>query len=481
MKILFVYPNIFTPFAFSPAIQILSAVVKQAGHQSELLHLNNQFGVADDDDLIVGRVKAAAPDLIAFSATSFEYERSNEIAGMLKRRLENPPPIILGGVHATIKSSDFFASDFDAFCVGEGENLILEIAAAETIPSGLLCGSIIEDLDALPMRDWNLIDTEKVLQFKDGWLNLGISRGCPFNCTFCAAPLLRKINGRRRPRKMSVNGVINELIYLVKNFSVKVFNFDDDLFTTSKKWGLEFSAAYKSEIWDRFKIPYAIESRVDTVDDNLLKALKESGCIEIQFGIETGSPKLLEFVKKQVSLDQIHDAFNLCDGRGINTYAYIIVGIPGETGETMSQTFKLMADIKPRLIRPTFICPVYGTELYDYCETNDLFLKKVVTAWNYRYPLRIEGMSENELLKYWYLFPWFINAEMGLKGYRKAISSFDAADFREENDSVLFDEIFKADVLLSKSCDSKPHYHYHRENQAGEELNMRFNRYELVT
>ncbi len=455
--------------------------MKNNGQQTELLHLNNQHGIPDKDEVIVEQVRKINPDLIAFTSTSFEYQRSNAIAGLLKRELVNPPPIIIGGVHASIRPSDYYQSNFDAFCIGEGEKLLLSIASGEIKPQGLLYGETIESLDSLPQRDWRIVDTEKILAFKKGWLNLGISRGCPFSCTFCAAPLLRKINKRRRPRRMSISSIMTELNYLAENYPVKVFNFDDDLFTSSRSWGLEFSQAYKEKIWQKYRIPYAIESRVDTVTGELLLALKESGCQEIQFGVETGSPELLKFVKKHITIEQIQQAFFLSDQFDINTYAYIILGIPGESSQTIKQTFKLLAKTKPRLVRPTFLCPVYGTELYEFCQQHNLLKEEGVAAWNFQYPLKIKTMTEEELMKYWYLFPWYVNAEMGIDVYRKAVEKFDLDTFRNINSNFSqVQDILDLDKELDSWCSSLKHYRYQPEVSDEKELNLRFNRFELV-
>jgi len=157
MKIQFIYPNMYSPIAHSPALQTISAVLKEKGNQVTALHINNNHATPDNNEAILNEVNKFNPDIIGFTCTSFEYGRSDEIAGYLKSKGINVP-IILGGVHSTIAPQDFTGSNFDAFVVGDGEITFSEIADGKVEPKGIIQGKPVDDINQLPMTDWELLD-----------------------------------------------------------------------------------------------------------------------------------------------------------------------------------------------------------------------------------------------------------------------------------------------------------------------------------
>jgi len=481
MKILFIYPNMYSPIAHSPALQIISAVLKSEGHEVNVIHINNTHGIPDNTEIILKKVKEFNPNIIGFTSTSFEFTRSNEIAGYLKNNGVSVP-IILGGVHATIASNEFKESNFDAFVIGDGEIAFSEIAKGNLKPEGIIHGKPIDDISQLPMADWNLLDMETILSTKNGWLNMPLSRGCPFKCTFCGVPRIHEAKNYYKVRKKTADKIIDELIYLVKKFKITTFNFDDDLFTLNTEWLMDFTSKYKKYIFDIYKIPFVIESRLDTLSDTTAKALAESGCMEIQFGLETGSQKLLDFVKKQLNYDKIIKGFNLCKKHKVNSYAYLILGIPGENETTLNETTTLLAKVRPNLIRPTFLIPVKGTDLYDYCEENKLFNGKEANVWNYEPVLKLPTISDDLLMKYWMLFPWYINIKMGLSDYEKEIDKYKDFTFNDFCNASAFNAILDKDRELTEKYSNKKeeHYKYHQEKRIKDKRNIRFNRFQLV-
>jgi radical SAM superfamily enzyme YgiQ (UPF0313 family) len=408
MKINLVYPNIYTPLSFSPALQILSAVLKEAGHTVTLTHIN-KYIVPNKDKDIIDDILHNQPDLIAFTSTSFEYDRVNELAGIIKNHIK--VPIILGGVHATISTEDFINSNFDAFVVGEGEKIIVDISNGKVEPKGVLYGETTYDLNSLPYFDWDLFDTKKILETKNGWLDINLSRGCPFKCSFCCNPILNKIKKISHTRRRSVVNSINEIKYVMSRFCVSVISFLDDEFIANRRWLYSFLKQFKKEIGLKFKI----EARVDTFDEDKAKLLKNSGCMEIQFGVESGSDKIRKFINKGVTKDKIRESFNLCKKYKINTYAYIMIGFPIETKEDLDETIVFLSQIKPNIIRPTFLCPVKGTEIYNYCLKNNL-LKMSVNVWNYESPLKLD-IEEDVIMDYWHNLPDKINKYMNKGQY----------------------------------------------------------------
>jgi radical SAM superfamily enzyme YgiQ (UPF0313 family) len=217
--------------------------------------------------------------------------------------------------------------------------------------------------------------------------------------------------------------------------------------------------------------------------DVTAKALADSGCREIQFGLETGSQNLLDFVKKQLNYEKIIKGFALCKKYGINSYAYIIFGIPGENESTLNETISLIAKVQPNLIRPTFLIPVKGTDLYDYCQKNGLFNGKEANVWNFEPVLNLPTISNNVLMKYWMLFPWFVNAKMGISGYEEEIRKYDKYGYDDLCSPETFNSILDRDAeLTAKLASSKTeHYRYHQEKRIKDKRNISFHRFELAS
>jgi len=296
------------------------------------------------------------------------------------------------------------------------------------------------------------------------------------NCAFCANALLRKIKGEPYVRKRNVDKCITELKHVVPKYNVKVVNFADDEFTLKHDWVYEFLEKYKKQILDKYGCKFVIESRVDTITEPIAKALKESGCREIQFGVESGSERILDFLNKNINHKKIKNAFRICDKYHINTYVYMMLGIPTETVDDLNDTMKLLADIKPRLIRPTFLCPVKGTAIYDYCVKHKL-MSKDVAVWNFESPLKLKAISNELLMKYWFLYPWIVNMYMGYDDYSMKVYRYMKKDFNAD----VFDSLLDEDKDIDKEYRYKklPHYVYKTERKKGDRK-FRFNRLELI-
>lgn len=482
-KVTFIFYNNLTAYSWSPAIQALSAYIKRHSDcETELIHINDRYGVSSDAGVIVERLRLSMPDLIAFTSTSFGYNQVNELAGRIKKEF---PEIlfILGGVHATLKPEDLISSNFDAYCIGEGEKPLLNLI--NRIQKGLnytgtpsfqfkFKGAIVKNpiepyeknLDNLPSYDWDIFNSHKLLELRKGWISLSFSRGCPFNCNFCINHRMKYILGAKGyVRQKSVKRSIEELLGLIDKFpSIKVFNFEDDILIFNKSWTDEFIREYKKNIYEKYGIKFKIESRVDLINEEIVKELKEAGCQEIQFGVETGNSRLRNFVlNKSISDEQIISAFDLCRKYGVNTLAFIMLGVPGETEATVMDTIRLLAMIKPYLIRPSFIFPIYGTEFYNYCAENKLLKEGIgeyeTYLWTQGVPVRLNGIAEDVLIRYMVLLPWYINAELGLEDYKSLISEYGNKRFITD-DKTRFKVVLEADRDKNHELTSRNISHY---------------------
>lgn len=150
--------------------------------------------------------------------------------------------------------------------------------------------------------------------------------------------------------------------YLKSKFDLKAIVEIDDLFTFDEKWAEDVC---KEMLKRKLKIIWECNGRVNRLSENLLKLMKKSGCVRIRFGVESGSQKILNNLRKGAAVKQILDAFKMCDRYGMLTHAYFMFGSPGETHETIKESFKVLKQIKPDMVQLSIVTPLPGTDLYD--------------------------------------------------------------------------------------------------------------------
>ncbi len=217
----------------------------------------------------------------------------------------------------------------------------------------------VEDLDILPIVNRDLIRNELYIRpdTKNPLGLIEVSRGCPYSCIFCLSPLAYGKIHRRR----SVSNIIKEIKICTEKYGIYDFHFKSDLFSFSREWVLELC---KGIVENNIKIQWFANSRVDTVDEELLKNMKKSGCFALSFGVEAGSQYILDKIKKNTTLDKIKMTFDLCKNVKIRTYAYFIIGFPWDTEDTVKQTIRFSKKIKPDFVDIFFPYAFPGTELY---------------------------------------------------------------------------------------------------------------------
>jgi anaerobic magnesium-protoporphyrin IX monomethyl ester cyclase len=481
MKILFIYPDLSTDIInFCPSIHILSAILKKEGHQTKLLHINNNHGIGYNEETI--KYLSYGYDLFAITATSFNYKYANEIAKWLK---ESYPRIlrILGGSHATIQPEDFESSNFDIFCIGEGEEPMKELCHnLESMKDWTKISNLItrfginpvrgfqRNLDNLPFWDFDIMETQKIINIRGGWLSISFSRGCNFSCTFCINHLYKKIELGPDDkmsdylRRRSPGLVIKELISLLEKFNIKYFNIDDDLLMMNKKWMREFTRLYRENIFTPCKIQYIINARADSLDEETVKMLSESGCMEVRMGFETGNEILRNgILQKKISNESLFKAFTMLRKYNVKSIAFAMIGIPGETWDTFNDTVRMFSMLKPDFIRMTFLFPYKHTEIYDYCIENNLFKEdfEIEDNRDYGSPLKFERLTDQELFCMRFLLPWYINFYMGICN-NDDILKYNKIPLSELKDRL--PEIMVTDKELSEKC-KVPHYRYFAGNE----------------
>ena len=314
------------------------------------------------------------PDLIGISQWTHNRHTSLDLARLCRDILPDST-IVMGGGHATFCYEDILTegSPVDIVVRGEAEETLLELAArlsAETewqSIDGLAFrryGTIavtplrenVKDLDRLPLPARYLdrsigLDLELQPEF------IVTTRGCPSTCYFCSSPDF----WGRRVRFRSPAAIIEEILYIRQKFGLIYYSIRDDTFTADRKRVLKFcELLLKQEV----NILWNCQSRVNAIDEELIIEMKRAGCECIQLGVESGSPRILRQLGKNIAPAQIEHACQLIRKIGINLSIFLISDVPGETGDDIRQTVELIHRIHPDdgYVSPLAYYP--GTQLY---------------------------------------------------------------------------------------------------------------------
>ena len=220
----------------------------------------------------------------------------------------------------------------------------------------------IMNLDELPFPSRHFLPTDKYFEplfIGRPTLRLITSRGCPFCCTFCLWPQL--MYGRMFRARDPVK-VVDEIELLKNEYKIKEYYFDDDTFTINPQ---RVEKICDEIIKRKINLPFDCLGRVDTVTLEMLKKMKQAGCHLIRYGVESGSPKILENIRKQITPEKIKFAFKAAKDAGIKTHATVIFGLPGETKETIEETIKFVLELGADYAQFPVAIPYPGTEFFS--------------------------------------------------------------------------------------------------------------------
>lgn len=403
--------SIVTPYG----ILSIAAVLKKDGHTVQVF--DPFFG----NRAFIESVQSFKPDLIGISALTASYGQAKKIVELLRNKLPHTR-ICLGGIHATaLPEKTLQDIPVDFVVLGEGEPVLSEICKNKEnfsnfyryngiayLNNGVFTANprkpLIENLDDLPFPAWHLLPLEKYFIppgyirscFFSRTLVIYSSRGCPHHCIFCAS---HKIFDHRL-RRHSVAYFLNHIEYITKQYRLEGIYIMDDTFIINDAWLEDFCKEKKKR---NCSIKWACQGRVGALTRQKASMLKEVGCLQIDFGVESGSPKVLQSIKKGITVSEIERAFEICHKTGIRPYASIMVGCPGETAQDVVLTKKLLEKIKPVYVSVGFCQPIPGSELYDMATANNWFDEKNTsfgTSWDVRLahdPIMIINLTKGEL------------------------------------------------------------------------------------
>ena len=362
----------------------LSAFLKKAGHQTSLIHISNSRYSKDD---FLRDISRLAPDLIGFSSTTIGFPVVERILGWMEEEgIETPT--VCGGTHATVASHDAISPGrMDMICVGEGEHTLLELVdrmergeASRDMP-GLWYkredGTIargpqrpyVTDLDSLPAPDRDLFDLENCFWERQGIGVFMVSRGCPFDCTYCVNHTLRAMFGAKDyVRFRSVDRVIEEIKEVcAKHPYIKGCLFDDDILFLNLDWSEAFAERYAGEVG----LPFRCNVHPRLLEERRAALLKKSGCVSVKVGIESGSDFIRnQVLKRGIKDEEILAGLDICHRYGFEITSFNMVGLPYETPEAVLETIRMNARGRVNDMQVSIFYPFPGTESYELCREN---------------------------------------------------------------------------------------------------------------
>ncbi|MAG57092.1 MAG: hypothetical protein CMJ83_12435 [Planctomycetes bacterium] len=490
MRVLFIYPSIDCPPGINHGIAGLSGVLKSGGHETGLIHVCESLWPIPSIEEIKERVRAFKPDVIGHSVMSQQYAWSVEVAEALREEFGIPQ--VIGGVHVTMVPEDVVAeAHFEYVCVGEGEFALLELvnrmdAGGDVttvpnmrIPERFSPGSEVvinavdpfPDLATLPDQDFELFDLDHIVRVKKGWMGMLTSRGCPYKCTYCFNKeivdryvddgAVRK--AKEYLRHFPAQRVIGEIKALkAAHPHIDTLIFDDDLFTLNRQYVADFTKAYRES---GLGLPYVVNAHVQQFSEEMAGQLKDSGCMIVKYGLESGSDRIRrEVLWRYMSNDAIERAFAAAHAHDLHTSAFVMFGLPFETRDDIFETIRLCARIKMGRFRWAIFFPFPGTAGYRISEENDLIdVEKMARLGNYFDGSCLRFGDDHDLFleKLGKVFHWYVNAETDWPSaprYRELVEEVEAWDrdqFASNKATLQERDRELSEELLEKAI---PHY-----------------------
>lgn len=365
------------PFEPPLGLAYLTSYLKQQGH--EVILLDMQVLMMDSEALAL-RLAAERPDLVGITAMTPTLPEALHVAEVARRTLPETK-IVLGGVHPTLDPESVLSSPNVDFAVrGEGELVLRQLldvlggkgGELTAIPG--LCfrtdnglhivpkAPPIKDLDQLPGADYDAFPVERYIEHNSllrsvRGVSMIVSRGCPYSCTFCAVQQTMS----RLWRVKSASKVVDEIIDLRDRYGIEGVWFKDSIFNMNPAWTREFC---QQMIDRKVGVEWQANTRINLLREGELALMKRAGLSQIDLGIESGSPKSLIRLNKQITVDQIREKVKLAK-KFVRVFGFFMIGIPGENEEDVQETFEFAKSLELDRWSWSIYSPLPGSPLYD--------------------------------------------------------------------------------------------------------------------
>lgn len=371
----------------SLGLAYLAAVLERQNHEVRIFDFGLDPARPLSDE--VQDVLAFEPALIGITSMTSAYHSVEQTLELL--RAATDVPIVIGGPHATVfPERTMHEQPAVTYLVyGEGEETILELMEVlegrrEPAQVAGLCyrrnghiicnpeRPLIKDLDALPFPARHLFQLDRYpLYSPDGHRMLTVltSRGCPYHCSYCFKGIVGRTYRQRSPENL-----VRELKLLIATYGIRHFYFIDDLFTLDLK---RLSALMDLFIQEKLDIHWQCLARVDRVNPDILAKMAAAGCQQIHYGIESGVQEIIDRIGKRITLEQVRQAVAWTAAAGIRSKGYFMLGLPGDTEETMERTIQFATELDLDDAMFSLTTPFPGTRMWD-----DLVAKRPEIEFN---------------------------------------------------------------------------------------------------
>lgn len=443
MNVCFYWFNLATPPGMSIGVSVLAHELAEAGHEVTVVLLNERVGMPFDPDRLARHARENGFDLHALSFGQNHYPLAMQLASLLKE-VDPSSRILCGGVHTTLNAEEVIGhKDVDFVGLGEADGILPRFVSAlesgigyDAVPGFWVKegASIIQNPMA-PLPDitnqtslfLHGFDYAPIIAASRGFAETVVGRGCPMQCNYCHNAAIQETYRRRSPEKApalrfcrlrSVKSVIAELKAFVHCYGdvIRAFNFADDVFVSDRQWLREFADRYSAEIG----LPFIANVIAGQIDEEAAELLSKAGCNMMKFGVESGSRRVRrEVLNRALSEDRLAESVGLLGAQGINTRAYVMLGMPSETREEMQTTIALCARLRFDSVRPAIMYPFPGTKIHGFCAKSGLLdPNRVPTDYSTTTVLRVPLEERLHIEKTAVLYPWLLNLELGEEAAR---------------------------------------------------------------
>jgi anaerobic magnesium-protoporphyrin IX monomethyl ester cyclase len=394
-------------------ILYLSAFLKREGFSVEVFDAT--FRDFNDFEDTVKRVKPRILGLYANIITRDNVLRLAQIA-----KTNGVEFVVAGGPDASEWRDHYFQNGVDVIGINEGELTLQELIPhlqqkgmndIEQVRGIIFSrdGRVhhtpprpaITDLDSLPWPDRDVLSMDEYFRawkshHGESSVSLITARGCPFHCAWCSSEVFGHTHRQRSPKD-----VVDEMLMLKQRYNPDIMWISDDVLTINKKWTHEFVREVKAR---NAQHPYECLSRVDLVDYDILKGLRETGCFRIWYGAESGSQKVLDSMRKGTTLAQVREAARITKELGMQAGFFILLGYPDETTADIRMTIDFLKDTRPDVVGTSVAFPIKGTEFYQRVQ------ERIIPNdnWSSRNQNKLLFKGRYPRLYYWFAVRWLV-------------------------------------------------------------------------
>ena len=379
------------------AVDVLDAAAEGFDQQTKIDDEHVRVGLSDEQ--VVERIRLADPDLVGISNLfSMQINEAQAIAGLCKKT--NPEIVtVMGGANPSVLPERVLENMcVDYVVLGEGEKTIVELIGKlnerENLADQAAIGfrrtdgtiqvnrgmNYIENVDGIPLPAYHLFNIENYFgamavhgkRETERFMPVITSRGCPMGCTFCTA---HNVWGKKY-RARSPESVVSELKMLKQKYGIEEIIFEDDNITLDKK---RAEKLFDLMIFEKLNLIWTVPNGIAlfTVDENLLKKMKQAGCYKVNFAVESGCQRVLDqVIKKPLNLTKLTPLIKYARDIGLQVGAFFIVGLPGETLAEIRQSFRYMRKHKLFMANISVAMPLPGSELYKQVVDNNYFIEQ---------------------------------------------------------------------------------------------------------